>query len=91
MQLEAMGLNTMIYSSSVPMGDGIGIYEAVGTALGIHSGIWQGKRFFSSVCLLGGVKEGLRHPWKTPLRNLNDSCLSEDLPSCLERGASFAI
>lgn len=83
MQLEAMGLNTMIYSSSIPMGDGIGIYEAVGTALGIHSGIWQGKPFFSSVCLLGGVKEGLRHPWKTPLRILNYSCLSEDLPSRL--------
>lgn len=62
MQLEAMGLNMMIYSSSIPVGDGIGISKAVGTALGIHSGIWQGKPFLSSVCLLGGVKEGLRHP-----------------------------
>lgn len=81
MQLEAMGLNVMIYSSSIPMGDEIGIYKGVGTGLGVHSGIWQGKPFFVAVCLLGGVKEGLRDSWKTLLRTLNYSCLSEDLPS----------
>lgn len=56
MQLEATGLNMMIYSSSVPLGDGIGISETVGIALGIHSGIWQGKSFF--LCLPLGRSQG---------------------------------
>lgn len=76
-------MNVIIYSSSVPMGDGIGIYEAVGFG--------RENPFFHLFASWEGVKEGLRHAWKTPLRILNDSCLSEHLPSQLERGASFAI
>lgn len=68
MQLEAMGLNMIIYSSPVPVGDGIGISEALGTAQGIPREFWQGKAFFS--CLPLGKGQGGA---ETPLENTTEN------------------